>query len=359
MKQVLCFMTLLFIAFSGELFAQYTVQIRFSQVTRSSNQTEWRVVLSADVFDSDNNLVPESIADQYLYDWYKDDCDGEGYSHHISGIGLNPFTQQGMWDKTPLQPDCCGEDCFFSSWMIKVQVEIDGQWYISDEVRVPDNGLDNILPRDTIVVDQKRSNNSTDGYIGRGYAQGIFNYPAPDTFYNRAGQSEIFKASQQLFTSPNEKYNRWQNVNDVVNHRPFTITSSQPDLVGQLGPVYAAIVQTEFITLNQDNVGYVEFKDPWLVLEGDPNYYDPPYGYRNLGMAGAALEQYSQLPLQLLTTNVFKGVFGIKNLIRSTQIFLITQLPPRISRSTASPIFWSIGAPAAQSLRTPPPEPPR
>ncbi|NIR93584.1 MAG: hypothetical protein GWO08_07880, partial [Gammaproteobacteria bacterium] len=53
----------------------------------------------------------------------------------------------------------------------------------------------------------------------------------------------------------------------------------------------------------------IEFKDPWLRIDGDPKYYDPPYGYRNLGMAGAALEPYSQLPLQLLTGNYFKGVF--------------------------------------------------
>jgi hypothetical protein len=128
MEHIICFVTVLSIALTGEVFGQYTVQIRFSQVWRSSNQQEWRVDIFADVFDSDNNLVPESIASQYFYDWYKNNCQGEGYNPFLSGIGESGLDLAGHWYKQPHHPDCCNE-CHFSSYLIYVRVLIDGQWY--------------------------------------------------------------------------------------------------------------------------------------------------------------------------------------------------------------------------------------
>jgi hypothetical protein len=165
---------------------------------------------------------------------------------------------------------------------------------------------------DMVTVDQVDESSQSFETMGR-WNQGDFTYyKVPYDFVFQENSSEVLRAKQDFKTGTSQKYNQWlvaQVFNDIINHKSFTISNNQPDITGSFKSAHNATIHTEFITISQMDIGEVQFKDPWLRIEGDPKYYDPPYGYRNLGMDDAELEAYNDLPLELFTSNDFKGVF--------------------------------------------------
>jgi hypothetical protein len=298
-------MTILVTATSGQT-GPYTVVIRFDSITSRGN--EWDVELYADVFDGNRNLIPFSVARTYYYRWYYDTtCSGNNWrlAPYLDPevAGNTQIGPDGHWVKQPQDPDCC-PTCAYESWLVKVVVSIDDHDVTSQVVRVPDNGTGNVEPRQRVVVDQQTEGFTSIGNIGRKYSTGIFNYPAPFTFYNVAGQTEVFKGSQDLFSGPYQKYNRWStasgDLSDVVNHRSFTIGSGQQQYTSRLKAANNPTIQT--CTTDGIFSGAVYFKDPWLVDD-----YSDPLGPRNRG--NNALFYSKSTPFYPLNDASTKGVF--------------------------------------------------
>ncbi len=163
----------------------------------------------------------------------------------------------------------------------------------------------------TVRGDQQDTGGASFGNLSHYKLDRFFEHPVPYDFDFPEDYSQVLRASQEFKTGTTEKYNDWEGIDEVTNHHSFTIEGPTPQpITARFKTAHNATIQTELISANQMNEGYVEFKDPWLRIDGDPQYYDPPYGYRNLGMAGAELEPYPDPPLELFTADpIFKGVF--------------------------------------------------
>lgn len=132
------------------------------------------------------------------------------------------------------------------------------------------------------------------------------NYNAPHTFPWEDGSDHVLKAEQEILND--EKYHDWDGT-DYINHNRFHIESGTSEITAHLDYTEPAVVKTYLLSADGADPAndVIEFKDPWLVIEGDPQYYDPPHGYRNLGMA-ASLKTYPS-PLNITLASEFKGVF--------------------------------------------------
>lgn len=162
----------------------------------------------------------------------------------------------------------------------------------------------------TVRGDQKDAGGASFGNLEHYKLERFFEHPVPYDFSFPENSEQVVRALQDYKPATTQKYNDWEEVDEVTNHHSFAIEPPTPlPMIARFRTAHNATIQTELISANQMNLGYVEFKDPWLWIDGDPQYYDPPYGYRNLGMDDAELEPYDDLPLELFTTNNFKGVF--------------------------------------------------
>ncbi len=162
----------------------------------------------------------------------------------------------------------------------------------------------------TVRGDQQDAGGASFGNLSHYKLDRFFEHPVPYDFDFSENSTQILRAYQDFKTGTTQKYNDWEGTDMVTNHHAFTIEGPTPQpIIARFKTAHNATIQTRLVTPGQVNVGYVEFKDPWLRIEGDPKYYDPPYGYRNLGMDGAELEPYEDLPLELFTASSFKGVF--------------------------------------------------
>lgn len=296
-------------------------------------------VLSVLFYNSESNRYDDPIT-AYLR---KSFDGGETFTANIlNNPGFTLFS-----GSAPFQP-LLGDYHGLTSWRGKVY----GLWSEHHTDHAPDDPIQlyfrafdvNEIPPPSnyskVVVKQLDENFQAFGKVGR-WNQGAFtNYTAPYEFVLEEETEEVLRADQEFKPGTTQKYNHWliNNVFDnIVNHDSFTIVNNQPPISASFKTAHNATIQTRLVTPGQANVGYVEFKDPWLRIDGDPKYYDPPYGYRNLGMDEAELEQYSDLPLELLTTSNFKGVF-------------LDQVPDPINPEKP---YYSVRAPQTQDINLP------
>ncbi|MHB2150394.1 hypothetical protein ACX8XP_15165 [Calditrichota bacterium LG25] len=284
-----------------------TVIIRLGQIEQNPNTHEWALYVYADVFDQNNILVPNSQAKSYYYEWYKNFCNNSDYFLSSFGTGLNQIRPDGHWEKQPGDPDCC-PDCSFMTYYIKVRVRINNTWYWSEEVRLPDNETGSLSPREEIVVRQRREDQSLAGVFGRKIINKIYYYQESMTFYNLAGEMEVFKATQDVLENPYEKYCYWKEgdtkINDVVNHKSFLIQDQQQPLIAQLCKIYNASLRSYLISSHSFIVnGYLQLRDPWYIDD-----YTDPLGPRNRGTNAidhTVIDSANNLGIY----SPFKGVF--------------------------------------------------
>jgi len=144
------------------------------------------------------------------------------------------------------------------------------------------------LPHKNVTVDQKLLDGSSAGnvdlYVPDPYSQsGNWNsYQVPHTFDWEMYRSKVLRASWDIFS--NEKYNNWNGNDDVKNHYSFYIDPNTSDLTAHLKSSKSSIqMHNNLPELNIIDAGKLKFKDPWFINYSDPDYYDSPYGYRNLG----------------------------------------------------------------------------
>jgi len=134
-----------------------------------------------------------------------------------------------------------------------------------------------------VTVDQKLegSPGSIDN-VGRWEADMFKNYPVPQTFTFIANQDEVLRGAQNIIS--NQKYIRWNELEDVTNHHSFDIEPNMDDLTSNFEQTKNGItIRNEFLSAPgadpEDDV--IEFKDPWFIDYPDPDYNDQK---RNRGM---------------------------------------------------------------------------
>ncbi|MEW6511216.1 MAG: hypothetical protein AB1428_09685 [Bacteroidota bacterium] len=145
----------------------------------------------------------------------------------------------------------------------------------------------------------------------------------------RQGQDQVLLGEQGLFLD--QKFHDWSGLPDVTNHHRFAMGGGTPNLVSHLRQVAEDIqVSTQLLDVPGVSGGTIELKDPWLRDTLDSQFFEDPYGYRNLGMNAPFKSEASGFTYG--TSTKYKGVF-------------LGQGEPNWT-----PPYYSVGAPVTQSI---------
>ncbi|MBV6511935.1 MAG: hypothetical protein FMNOHCHN_01423 [Ignavibacteriaceae bacterium] len=171
--------------------------------------------------------------------------------------------------------------------------------------------IEYIPPQQLVILDQRLSNNLQVGKVRKWEGTNFTPYPFinPGTQFSFPVSSvQTILSDQTIFS--NEKYNNWNNdKSNILNHKPFVITSSTNALTANFNAIYSDIAIKNQIEQTTANGGSVEFKDPWLI-----DYDDPVYGgsVRNRGMDAPFKSRLSPFYPDFSTIyngDVYQGVF--------------------------------------------------
>lgn len=156
------------------------------------------------------------------------------------------------------------------------------------------------LPVD-VTIDQKISGGNTVGTVRRwvGSFTPLPSLPAFLTF--DFGTIEVLQGDQTIIL--NEKYNRWNDDPDVLNHHEFLIDGNTNRFTSNFNPTHDATIQAQLF--DDGSSGSVDFKDPWLIDFPDPNYEN---NLRNQGIP-APFKNVNYTISNLGTGTIYKGVF--------------------------------------------------
>jgi len=292
--------------FAPALRAQYTLKLRSLKIDTllpvgPDKGSEWLLPVHVDVFDANKNLLPPSDS---TYRWYQQDPCTPTNPAPSFGPWPDRWNEATFnWDGNIIKTssDCCSS-CFFQSYWVFATVEVEGTIFYSDTIRVPDEGLGYIVwAKERLAVDQKRENQTTAGFFGRKRGGAIYNYPAPDTFWVVPTTTEVLRGSQGLVPNTSDKYNRWENDNNIVNHKSFTIVEHQPTLKSLLKTATNPTIRT-WVAEGGFVAATVDFKDPWLMDD-----YSDGLGPRNRGTNAVFVSKST--PFYPLNDGNTKGVF--------------------------------------------------
>ncbi len=199
----------------------------------------------------------------------------------------------------------------------------------------------NYLKR-TVTLDQVRESGArmTGSFIGHWVDTEFVDHeittPPPSlTFYGPT--QEVFRGKQDRITNPDEKFNRWNNEQDVRNHREFDIEPGESELTSHFEPTYDGItLQNNFLSAipgfdpSNDEIA---FKDPWLIDYEDPNYGN---NERNQGMSAPFKSRLAPFNPDYTTSyngDVYKGVFLNQGLPNWHPPLLLRSRPARAGDS--------------------------
>lgn len=167
--------------------------------------------------------------------------------------------------------------------------------------------------RGNVDVSQKDKEGAIFGQVGYYNGTGWEEKSVPFTM-NKENQITL-RSSQSWHPSKNQKYQKWLNASDVVNHFTFPINSGVNEYIAQFWDAEINIkIQNTFIDglsllpINEK----IKFRDPWLIDEPDGQR-----GLRNQGMfsgitreTGADWYDYSSpIDFSLSSFSQYKGVF--------------------------------------------------
>ncbi|BDQ02992.1 T9SS type A sorting domain-containing protein [Ignavibacterium sp.] len=167
-------------------------------------------------------------------------------------------------------------------------------------------------PSNFLIVDQKDQNGSriSNSLIGHWENNNFVNYTVPAIFSNLPVNSwQTFKGDQNFQLSPFQKYNNWNNLGEVENHKKFYLDGSLSRLNSNFRQTHSGIKIKNFLESSSADGGNIHFKDPWLI-----DYPDPLYGntLRNRGMDAPFKQRPSPFYPDYTTSydgDVYKGVF--------------------------------------------------
>lgn len=148
----------------------------------------------------------------------------------------------------------------------------------------------------TVTVDQIREDQTrlTGTTLGHWQTDSFDDLDPGESFPSYVGPlppaSEIMRGFQGLAYGPTEKYNRWNELTNVINHQGLLVQNSTELFTSKFKRTYAnAIIQNNLIDAPGNPSGdSIQFRDPWFI-----DYNDPPYGLRNRGQTEAVFRTVS------------------------------------------------------------------
>ncbi|MHB2149320.1 hypothetical protein ACX8XP_09710 [Calditrichota bacterium LG25] len=156
-----------------------------------------------------------------------------------------------------------------------------------------------------VKVDQQDENGISFGRFKRWNQNKYTSYIPPLDFLFEANTTEIIEAQQTFKNGTYERYNNFEQIQDIKNHGKFLINNDQNVIRAKFKNTSTAKLKAFCVSGNV--IIRAKFKDPWLLLE-EPYYNDPPYGYRNMGMDSAEFREFNN-ELNLTHESPYKGVF--------------------------------------------------
>lgn len=124
------------------------------------------------------------------------------------------------------------------------------------------------------------------------------------------GNIEILRGDQGVYNIPKEKFNRWENNEDVRNHRVFQMVSTTPTLTSRFKKAQSTVTvknyYPEYTTSGAG--GQIAFKDPWLIDYADPDFNNAT---RNRGKDAEFVTQNSPFTpgFSAINGKLYNGVF--------------------------------------------------
>ncbi len=128
------------------------------------------------------------------------------------------------------------------------------------------------------------------------------------------GNLEILRGDQGVYNSPKEKFNRWENNEDVRNHKVFQMDSDVPTIISQFKKTQSTITVKNYYPEYSAFTagGQVEFKDPWLIDYVDPDFDNET---RNRGKNAEFVTQNSPFTpgFSAINGKLYNGLFLNEN----------------------------------------------
>lgn len=90
----------------------------------------------------------------------------------------------------------------------------------------------------------------------------------------QVGNVEVLRGDQDVFLNPKEKFNRWNNQEDVRNHQRFQMEPGMTQLTSQFKNTQSTVTIKNYYPeyTSSGAGGLVAFKDPWLIDYADPDF---------------------------------------------------------------------------------------
>lgn len=189
--------------------------------------------------------------------------------------------------------------------------------YSAIEARIAENYVN-------ITINQHNSQGVNVGTADVWKSTSWENFAVPKTYIFVKNSTQVLRSNQSIIN--NEKYHDWNSsLNDVTNHKSFTIPTQPASYTANLVPTYNVQIKNELEGTSTTG-GNVGFKDPWLIDDSDSK------GPKNRGTVTSAL-WYDNLtsPLSLSTLSNYKGVF-------------LNQNPAQ------TPTYYSVRVPSQQTI---------
>ncbi|NWG28394.1 MAG: T9SS type A sorting domain-containing protein [Ignavibacteriaceae bacterium] len=192
------------------------------------------------------------------------------------------------------------------------------------------------LPHQIVTVDQKLSNSTSVGNVDLYYNQNgnWIGYSVPHIFSWELNRDKILRGSRDVIN--NEKYNRWNDIQDVKNHNIFTIVPGLSSLISNFKATQSSvIIKNKLVEVNNIYAGKLKFRDPWFINYNDPTNYQDQYGFKNLG--SDAIYEWVNSPFNPNTGSgsgsEYKGIFLNQDPSLGMQTYSIYSSPHDINLS--------------------------
>jgi hypothetical protein len=195
-----------------------------------------------------------------------------------------------------------------------------------------------------ITIDQKLSSNSTAGKIYHVFTNGfeIWTNGTNTTFPVNQSSAIALRADRLILSG--EKYNNWNSLNEVTNHKAFQVTTVPASIISYFASMVTnATITAGFVDLPSVTPDSIAFKDPWFVDYADGNYgdllrnrgMDAPYKMRSCPFAPDANTVFDGV-------SAYQGVFLSQYYGGSSPYYSIAAPPPQLMNDISSFLLnWS------------------
>ncbi|MCZ7615318.1 MAG: hypothetical protein M5T52_17690 [Ignavibacteriaceae bacterium] len=191
------------------------------------------------------------------------------------------------------------------------------------------------LPHQIVTVDQKLSGTSSVDSVDIYVPNGDWDrFSVPKDFSWELNREKALRGSRKVIS--NEKYNNWNEDNDVKNHQVFNINENTDFLTSNFKSTNSNItVKNKLVEVNNIDAGKLKFRDPWFINFNDPTNYQDQYGFKNLG--SDAIYEWVNSPFNPNTGSgtgsEYKGTFLNQSIISGGPYYSIYSAPHDINLS--------------------------